>query len=1071
ADQQALGKKGEIHHYVGGFFKTAGLFMRGKLGLAGTVAIYALDQMNPTDGLKTQLADLAMGGAKGGLMKGMFHLMGDKPVNIAAKGVGLGVTSRVLELGLTRGTYTDLRTGEASLQQGFTNVIRGSLSREALAADVIIFGAAHGLMGKANGLSGKAIERSPLLSTMLTGTTFGMSAGAYTEIQRELATGQGLDLSKIIKSSLIQGAIDTVAAGPGGMQARAAAMAVNPSKAAALIASDVERTNGERFGNTVGEAGLPEGVRTFVAGANVQEMLARFDGPEAQRSGLLRVQEILSQGGTLVQHLGPETTLFVQHLAAGQQFDPKAAQGADIVAFCNPEQAHASERVRHVFPDGQGRVWLTVDPTAHVLGLNLGDRPANLELANARSFALGGNDPKPGSGADLEGLLDSHKPPEAPLTGRSGGQRAIGSPELPDAAPGSGQTDPVEKTPGSTTVAGTDRPTEAPAVVSEKLDLLSRVTVRDPEQRAILEEFKGLADKATAAGADASQLQPFAAFLKNHPELEQPIRQYEELLFDSLTTGFKQGELAREEIESRMKLVYLIGEFYKEGRVRVFADNMPQVTAFAYLTGPPERPEQGLFFQLKGDRRTASSATDQLFDFLYRRGPSVPGFEAFHDHVRHYAAASNDRVVVAVLDKCLKTENLAALEQTQAWRAGAQSHTDATSGAGVPALTNPQGSGAGKPGEAASAPDSTTAASSGVSGASGLDALRRARPVRVAGEIPETVTAGAAATSAGEAQEPGAKSVSADKGDTSAPGQAPQVALPGVAEIAKGLVSPDPSARNMAYKLLRDQASSLSDGEFAAWTEVVSDRNILGHVLKRPEIKSLPNALLKRLLSKLEPAVDNSHPQWAAEHVQENKELAEQRARETGRPIRPPRQPKDTLETRLELLEKAFNALKGEPELVKKLLELGVQDRGALDSIFFSLGHPRFGRAYRDLLRATLPHAKQVEAVKYLFEFIKGGYEDGAHAALQQMRPENTETVENLRDWIIAERTVEGKPVGDADAILAEAQQRHAELTRQAEDKWTATRRLVHDIVSGNVQGPPRGPARGGRDGGQGGPR
>jgi hypothetical protein len=54
---------------------------------------------------------------------------------------------------------------------------------------------------------------------MLTGTTFGASTGAYREIDRQQKAGEEFDLGKIATSAAIQGAVDTFAAIPGGLQA------------------------------------------------------------------------------------------------------------------------------------------------------------------------------------------------------------------------------------------------------------------------------------------------------------------------------------------------------------------------------------------------------------------------------------------------------------------------------------------------------------------------------------------------------------------------------------------------------------------------------------------------------------------------------------------------------------------------------------------------------------------------------------------------------------------------------------------------------------------------------------
>src|SRR5215468_5861415 len=45
ADRKAVELQDEVNHYAGGFLKTGALFLRGRLGLAGTIGVYALDQM------------------------------------------------------------------------------------------------------------------------------------------------------------------------------------------------------------------------------------------------------------------------------------------------------------------------------------------------------------------------------------------------------------------------------------------------------------------------------------------------------------------------------------------------------------------------------------------------------------------------------------------------------------------------------------------------------------------------------------------------------------------------------------------------------------------------------------------------------------------------------------------------------------------------------------------------------------------------------------------------------------------------------------------------------------------
>ena len=219
SDSHSTQLKSEIVHYGSNLLKTACLFSRGKLGLAGTVALFALDQIRPGDSGREMFVDALMGATKGALTRGTFHWVGERSLGVAAKGVTLGVSSRILDLGLTRQTYLDPKTGNINLKTGLENVLFGSLGKTALATDVITFGAAHGLFAGANRLTHGALEKSALMKTMFTGTTFGFSSGATGEIMRQRADGEQFDLGKVIKRASIQGALDTLASVPGGVQA------------------------------------------------------------------------------------------------------------------------------------------------------------------------------------------------------------------------------------------------------------------------------------------------------------------------------------------------------------------------------------------------------------------------------------------------------------------------------------------------------------------------------------------------------------------------------------------------------------------------------------------------------------------------------------------------------------------------------------------------------------------------------------------------------------------------------------------------------------------------------------
>jgi tetratricopeptide (TPR) repeat protein len=220
ADRDLLAIKDNVAHYGGGALKTATLFMRGRLALAGTVALYGLGETNTHDSWKTQLADFTLGGAKGGAMKFVLATVGETHLSAATKGIAMGMANTGLEIGLTRKTYQDKLTGHYNIISGASRILDAAFDPRARLVDAGTFTLAHGLFGLANRASLGALERSQLASTILTGGTFGLSSGAAGEYMRQKDSGEGFDLSKIIRSGLTQAAVDSLAAIPGGLQAR-----------------------------------------------------------------------------------------------------------------------------------------------------------------------------------------------------------------------------------------------------------------------------------------------------------------------------------------------------------------------------------------------------------------------------------------------------------------------------------------------------------------------------------------------------------------------------------------------------------------------------------------------------------------------------------------------------------------------------------------------------------------------------------------------------------------------------------------------------------------------------------
>ncbi|CAN5310181.1 hypothetical protein BH10CYA1_BH10CYA1_60760 [soil metagenome] len=218
----------EVSHYGAGFLKTAALFMPGKIGLAGSIIIGGLDQAKPNESSGSQVADFALGGLKGAGMRAVMHAMGSERLpgfisqSPAAKGVAFGISNRLLDTALTRQNYLDANGNFDGGTFG-ANVWKSVANPQALISDAATFVVAQGLVSSVTKFKPQFFESSPLAQTMATSASFGLSNGAAGEIMRQQDAHEKFDLSKVIGRSLLQGGVDALAGGPGGLRANAIA--------------------------------------------------------------------------------------------------------------------------------------------------------------------------------------------------------------------------------------------------------------------------------------------------------------------------------------------------------------------------------------------------------------------------------------------------------------------------------------------------------------------------------------------------------------------------------------------------------------------------------------------------------------------------------------------------------------------------------------------------------------------------------------------------------------------------------------------------------------------------------
>jgi hypothetical protein len=201
----------EVEGYATQFVKAVPLFVGAKWGTLAASAAFGLDEVKTGDSFGMQAAELGAGMTKGYLTKRAFDVLGSKDWNFAKKGMAMGASSRLLDVGLTPGSYVDA-DGHFDLGEGARRAVMNAGDAKALGVDVLTFGVARAIPGA---FGQGAMGRNGLLASSLTGATFGFTSGTLGELQRELHNGEAMDYSKLLKAGSIQAGLMGAAAGLG----------------------------------------------------------------------------------------------------------------------------------------------------------------------------------------------------------------------------------------------------------------------------------------------------------------------------------------------------------------------------------------------------------------------------------------------------------------------------------------------------------------------------------------------------------------------------------------------------------------------------------------------------------------------------------------------------------------------------------------------------------------------------------------------------------------------------------------------------------------------------------------
>ncbi len=231
-DRHLISLHEEIRQYATFGLKSIPLFMKGRGALAGAILLYALDQAKPDDKLIHQFEDFGFGSLKGLATKGIFQsICGEtsylgglfnemRTTGIAFRGVALGASSQLVEQGLNRSTFQDEkeRFSWTSTSSNMSRILSQAASSKAMFLNGASFAVSHGLCGTLEVASHGALTDSQIVRTLFTGGTFGLTSGAGAELQRQCETGEGLNLPRIAYRGLLQSAVSSFAAMPGGFQ-------------------------------------------------------------------------------------------------------------------------------------------------------------------------------------------------------------------------------------------------------------------------------------------------------------------------------------------------------------------------------------------------------------------------------------------------------------------------------------------------------------------------------------------------------------------------------------------------------------------------------------------------------------------------------------------------------------------------------------------------------------------------------------------------------------------------------------------------------------------------------------
>lgn len=388
-----------VNHLTAEFAKTAAMFAVKKVGWGGVAALYGLDQASPSTGYSEQLADLALGAAKGVTIRGVFHFGGTFSRFAPTKGVAMGMASRAADDVLQRETFSDPNSAVRRLSSN-------TFDARMMALDAVVWTGAEATFGAANAYTRGALVRNPLASGVTMGTTFGAMNGAGGELLRQIKEGKPLDYVQIAE----QGTLGAVMSGAGAAAGIKGSLkyyelkdhlstpdSFKLNRELANVRSrsdDAPKPAPRQFIITSGKEALEtfrdnKSASAFVTAREMKSMPLtakaatifnaiaggrKYDAVEAGTTyvGTTSIGGKLKELGAryLETQMAPEQRIYFQRLSANETRIAPEARLADLIVTCYPENLTPELREKHAFPDGVGKVWMLTDRSNKLLLTN-----------------------------------------------------------------------------------------------------------------------------------------------------------------------------------------------------------------------------------------------------------------------------------------------------------------------------------------------------------------------------------------------------------------------------------------------------------------------------------------------------------------------------------------------------------------------------------------------------------------------------------------------------------------------------------------------------------------------------